>query len=237
MRNINILVAEDEAPIREGLIDALEGEGYGAIGASDGESAVRLFRQKKIDLVILDIMMPGVNGYDACKQIRSISEEVPIIMLTAKGEESDKVVGLSLGADDYVTKPFGVQELLARVSAALRRSRMHLAGGKSKKGALPGKFKFGAAEIDSRQYQATVSEKMSPLTPREMQLITKFFHSPNRVLTRDEILNDIWGVDFLGTTRTLDQHVAQLRKKIEPNPSRPIAIVTVHGAGYKYNKQ
>lgn len=237
MRNINVLVAEDEAHIRDGLIDALEAEGYGAYGAEDGDSAISLFTQKKVDLILLDIMMPGTNGYDVCKQIREKNAEVPIIMLTAKGEEADKVIGLKLGADDYVTKPFGIPELMARVSAALRRSRMHLGSKSAKKEGLPGKFKFGEAEIDTLQYQSRCGGTLFDLTPRELKLIEKFYRNPTRVLTREELLNDVWGIGYVGTTRTLDQHVAQLRKKIELEPGKPTTIVTVHGAGYKYLKK
>jgi len=237
MRNINILVAEDETNIRDGLIDALESEGYGAYGASDGDAAITVFNQKKVDLVLLDIMMPGTNGYDVCKLIREKNAEVPIIMLTAKGEEVDKVVGLKLGADDYMTKPFGIPELMARIGAALRRSRMHLGTKATKKEGLPGRFKFGEADIDTLQYQSRCGDVLFDLTPRELKLIEKFYRNPTRVLTREELLNDVWGIGYVGTTRTLDQHVAQLRKKIELQPGKPTTIVTVHGAGYKYLKR
>jgi len=237
MRNINILVAEDEAHIRDGLVDALESEGYGAFGAADGGNAIAIFSQKKIDLILLDIMMPGTNGYDVCKQIREKNAEVPIIMLTAKAEEADKVIGLKLGADDYITKPFGVPEVMARISAALRRSRMHLSTKSTKKEGLPSRFKFGEAEIDTLQYQSRCGGEIFDLTPRELKLIEKFYRNPTRVLTREELLNDVWGIGYVGTTRTLDQHVAQLRKKIELESGKPTTVVTVHGAGYKYLKK
>jgi DNA-binding response OmpR family regulator len=227
-----ILIAEDDANIRTGLVATLESEGYAVTAAADGAQALKLFPQEKFELVVLDIMMPKASGYDVCREIRAKGARVPVLFLTAKGEEIDKVVGLKLGADDYVTKPFGVHELLARVEALLRRGRANsaLAAGAE----LPTTFKLGAAEIDRRKFSATVKGQSQSLTARELKLAEVFAAHAGQVLTRDALLNAVWGVDYFGTTRTLDQHVAQLRKKIETEPENPTAIVTVHGVGYRF---
>ncbi|MDI1250818.1 MAG: response regulator transcription factor [Lacunisphaera sp.] len=229
-----ILIAEDDANIRLGLIATLESEGYAVTAAVDGAQALKLFPQEKFDLVILDVMMPRHSGYDVCRELRGGGSAVPILMLTAKGEEIDKVVGLKLGADDYVLKPFGVHELLARVEALLRRARA--SGPALSAVELPPVFRLGAAEIDRRKFTATVAGRTTALTAREMKLAEVFAAHPGAVLTRDALLNAGWGVDYFGTTRTLDQHVAQLRKKVEPAPDEPKAIVTVHGVGYRYDR-
>jgi DNA-binding response OmpR family regulator len=229
-----LLLAEDDANIRLGLVATLESEGYDVTAAADGAQALRLFPQEKYDLVILDVMMPKVNGYDVCRELRRGGTRVPVLFLTAKGEEIDKVVGLKLGADDYVTKPFGVHELLARVEALLRRARAAqppLGGGAA---AAP-RFQLGAADIDRRKFTATVGGRTAALTARELKLAEVFAAHPGEVLTRDALLNAVWGVDYFGTTRTLDQHVAQLRKKVEADPGEPRAIATVHGVGYRYD--
>jgi len=233
MTTTRILVAEDDANILNGLIDTLESEGYEAAPAGDGREALELFEKERFDLVILDIMMPEKSGYDVCREIRRQDQDVPIIMLTAKGEEIDKVVGLQLGADDYVTKPFGIHELLARIAACLRRSRRNQ-GTEPEKMAVPERFTFGTAEIDSRQYKARLGRKTFDLSSKELELLKFFFAHPNEVLSRDQLLNAVWGIDYYGTTRTLDQHVAKLRKKIEPDPADPRVITTVHGVGYRF---
>jgi DNA-binding response OmpR family regulator len=228
--NAKILIAEDDPNIRLGLVATLESEGYAVTAAADGAQALKLFPQEKFALVILDVMMPKASGYDVCRELRAGGARVPVLLLTAKGEEVDKVVGLKLGADDYVTKPFGVHELLARVEALLRRSRVAVA-----EPALPAVFQFGAAEIDRRKFTATIAGRASELTARELRLAEVFAAHPGEVLTRDVLLNAVWGVGYFGTTRTLDQHVAQLRKKVEPVPDEPRTIVTVHGVGYRHN--
>lgn len=232
-----ILIAEDDANIRLGLTVTLESEGYAVTAASDGAQALKLFAQAKFDLVILDVMMPKASGYDVCRDLRGRGERVPVLFLTAKGEEIDKVVGLRLGADDYVTKPFGVHELLARVEALLRRSRT-AGGANATRGGLelPAVFRFGAAEIDRNKFTATVRGRGPvALTARELKLLDVFAANAGEVLTRDALLNAVWGVDYFGTTRTLDQHVAQLRKKVEAETDAPAAIITVHGIGYRYD--
>lgn len=230
----HVLIAEDDANIRHGLVATLESDGYRVTAASDGAQALRLFAQEKFALVILDVMMPQKSGYDVCRELRARGEAVPILFLTAKGEEVDKVVGLKLGADDYVLKPFGVHELLARVEALLRRARTSDAAAQPAAGELPKVFRLGDAEIDRAQFLARVNGRSAALTARELRLAEIFAANPNQVLTRDALLNAVWGVEYFGTTRTLDQHVAQLRKKVEAQPDAPRAIVTVHGVGYRY---
>lgn len=231
-----ILIAEDDANIRLGLVATLESEGYAVIAASDGAQALKLYPQDKFELVILDVMMPKASGYDVCRELRAGGARTPVLFLTAKGEEIDKVVGLKLGADDYVTKPFGVQELLARVEALLRRSRGTAAagGGEAKGGKLAVSFRLGAAEIDRQKFQIVAGGRTTALTAREMKLAEVFAAHPGEMLTRDALLNAVWGVDYLGTTRTLDQHVAQLRKKLETAEGADSVIHTVHGVGYRY---
>ncbi|OHE83428.1 MAG: DNA-binding response regulator [Verrucomicrobia bacterium RIFCSPLOWO2_12_FULL_64_8] len=230
-----ILIAEDDANIRLGLTATLESEGYAVTAAADGAQALRLFPQEKFDLVILDVMMPRKSGYDACRELRMRDARVPVLFLTAKGEEIDKVVGLKLGADDYVTKPFGVHELIARVEALLRRARAARQP-ESAMNELPPVFRLGVAEIDRRKFTATVAGRPpSALTARELKLAEVLAARPGEVLSRDALLNAVWGVDYFGTTRTLDQHIAQLRKKVERHPESPVAIVTVHGVGYRHD--
>lgn len=235
MSGKRILVAEDDAHIRDGLVDTLISEGYAVDAARDGEEALDLFHKRTYDLVVLDIMMPRKSGYDVCRAIRAGDTAVPILMLTAKGEEIDKVVGLELGADDYVTKPFGVRELLARVAALLRRVRAagHPPAGPQAEDEV---FTFGSAHIDTRQYKARLGRKTFDLTAREVTLLRFFRDHPGDVLSRDQLLNAAWGVNYFGTTRTLDQHIAKLRKKVEADPSHPRCIETIHAVGYRYTK-
>ena len=228
--SIRVLIAEDDANLRQGLIDLLEGEGYTVFPAGDGQQALECFRAEAPDLVLLDVMMPELSGYDVCREIRKHDSRTPIIMLTAKGEEIDKVVGLELGADDYVTKPFGLHELRARITAVLRRSRQNQ---QEPTRNLPEQFHIGLALIDRKGYQATLGQQSHSLTSREMKLLEVFHARPNEVLSRNDLLNAAWGIDYFGTTRTLDQHIAQLRKKVEPDPASPQCLLTVHGVGYK----
>lgn len=229
--SIRVLIAEDDANLRQGLIDLLEGEGYEVSAAGDGQKALDCFRRTKPDLVLLDVMMPEMSGYDVCREIRKTDSRTPIIMLTAKGEEIDKVVGLELGADDYVTKPFGLHELRARIAAVLRRVQNHQ---QEPVASLPEQFFVGQAMVDRKTYQVTIGSQSHSLTSREMKLLEVFHSRPNEVLSRNDLLNSAWGVDYFGTTRTLDQHIAQLRKKIEPDTASPQFLLTVHGVGYKF---
>jgi DNA-binding response OmpR family regulator len=231
MAQIRILVAEDDMNIRRGLVDTLESEAYQVTAARDGQQAMALYTTGIFDLILLDIMMPEKSGYDVCREIRAKNEDIPIIMLTAKGEEIDKVVGLEMGADDYITKPFGVHELLARISAVLRRSRKKEP---VKTALVQDPFLFGEGEVNPRTFKLTEKHQIIDLSERELKLIQHFYAHPGEVLSRDSILNAIWGMDYLGTTRTLDQHIAQLRKKVESDPAHPLFITTVHGVGYRY---
>ena len=231
---IRILVVEDDAAIRQGLLDALASENYTPEPAADGLEALRRFAPGRYSLVLLDIMMPGKNGYDVCRAIRKADDAVPILMLTAKSEEIDKVVGLELGADDYLTKPFGLRELLARVAALLRRARCPTPGGKGITPPPPDVFDFADAEIHRKEYTAVLGRRRHDLSAREMALVDLFRAHPNEVLTRNDLLDAAWGVHYVGTTRTLDQHIAQLRKKVEKSPADPRWLQTAHGIGYRY---
>jgi len=234
MNGVQVLVAEDDANIRMGLADALEAEGYDVVQAADGDRALALYRQGEFHLLVLDVMMPGTSGYDVCKKIRAQDEHTPIIILTAKGEEIDKVVGLELGADDYITKPFGVRELLARIQAVLRRSRLRE---KDKRNDEPSVFAFGQGEVHAKEYRFAAGGRTFPLSQKELQLLLFFHAHPGEVLERDRLLNEVWGVSYFGTTRTLDQHIARLRKKVEEDSSKPQFLTTVHGVGYRYEGQ
>jgi DNA-binding response OmpR family regulator len=233
MLPVRILVAEDDAHIRQGLIDILSGEGYRVAAAADGEAALRLLADQEFDLLLLDIMMPRRSGFDVCREIRRRGSSLAVIMLTAKSEEIDKVVGLELGADDYITKPFGVHELRARIAAVLRRTRPSEPPGANGR-ELPDTMRIGCAVIDRKRFCGRLSGRTFRLTPREMVLLETFFTHPDEVLSRDTLLNRAWGINYQGTTRTLDQHIVQLRKKIENDPAAPQVILTVHGVGYRY---
>ena len=232
MNRAHILVAEDDAHILAGLVDTLESEAYRVTASKNGKEAIALFQSGTFDLVLLDIMMPGLSGYDVCRAIRKENEQIPVIMLTAKSEEIDKVLGLELGADDYITKPFGVHELLARIKAVLRRTGQQT---KKTNDSEDDHFLFGKATIDRRQYRGQLGDRTFDLSERELKLINYFRSQPNAVLSRDELLNAVWGIEYYGTTRTLDQHIARLRKKVEPDPQAPTVITTVHGVGYRYS--
>lgn len=220
-----ILVIEDDANIREGIAETLRSECHEVECAGDGVEGMEKYRARRPELVLLDIMMPGKSGYDVCREIRAHDPATPVIMLTAKGEEVDKVLGLGLGADDYITKPFGIRELLARVAAALRRARA------VQEGNTAAEFEFGETTIDARRYCArSPNGKETQLSDKELKLL-RFLHAhPDEVMSRDALLNAVWGVSYFGSTRTLDQHIAQLRKKL----GAPSPIETVHGVGYRY---
>lgn len=231
-----ILVAEDEIAIREGLVDLLESEGYAVTAACDGDAAIAAWRSGGIDLALLDIMMPKLSGYDVCREIRKMDSVVPVVFLSAREEEIDKVLGLELGADDYIVKPFGVRELVARVKAALRRSGNDVS---LRSGIGPAEpFSFGDCAVDPLRFFVDLSRdgkvERHELSSREVDLLRFFYANPETVHTRDALLERFWGVAYGGTTRTLDQHIAKLRQKIERDPANPRHILTVHGAGYRF---
>lgn len=230
-----ILVVEDDPSILTGLVDLLEGEGYQVVSVKDGVQAVRAFDEHRPDLVLLDVMIPGQSGYDVCRYIRSRDARTPVLMLTAKGQEVDKVVGLELGADDYIVKPFGLQELLARIGAALRRNRRLASSPSAEEGTLSfGEVTVHAKSLEIVRGRDGTTPITMPITKRELSLIREFLAHEGEVLERSELLERIWGVRYEGTTRTLDQHIAKLRQKVEVDPAHPRHIRTVHGVGYRF---
>lgn len=224
-----ILVVEDDPHILIGLQEILKSEGFAVAVCNRGDKALEAVTDNAPALIILDVMLPGASGYDICKQLRLRKISTPILMLTAKGQEIDKVIGLDLGADDYVTKPFGVRELLARIHALLRRS-----GSSKKSEAQTGaSFRIGTAIIDPKTFQLRREDIVDELTAKELKLL-QFFHArAGQVLSRDQLLNEVWGYNYYGTTRTLDQVIVQLRKKLGDNGDSPKHLLTVHGVGYK----
>jgi two-component system alkaline phosphatase synthesis response regulator PhoP len=219
-----ILIVEDEPNMVAGLRDNFEFEGYQVITAGDGVAGLERAIGESPDLVILDVMMPRMSGLDVCKQLKSKRPSIPIIMLTARGQEVDKVVGLELGADDYVTKPFSIRELLARVKAVLRRGRV-----------VPktdDKYAFGEVEVNVRSCQVSRKGQMLEFSSKEFELLKYFLIHPGETFSRDRLL--VWGYDRFPTTRTVDAHIVRLRQKVEPKPEEPRFILTVHGTGYKF---
>lgn len=224
-----ILVVEDDPHILLGLEEVLKSDGFEVVTCNRGDRALAAFTEHQPALILLDVMLPALSGYDICKQLRAKKVSTPILMLTAKGQEIDKVVGLDLGADDYVTKPFGVRELLARIHALLRRS------GDTASASVPSETEFciGNATIDPRTFQLKRGQTTEELTAKELKLLQLFHAHAGEVLSRDRLLNDVWGYNYYGTTRTLDQVIVQLRKKLGDSGSEPRHLLTVHGVGYR----
>ncbi len=225
----HILIVEDDAHIRLGLCDALRAEGYEVTDCCAGSEAMPLFKQRKADLVILDIMLPGRSGYDLCRDIRAAKSRVPVLMLSAKSQEVDKVVGLELGADDYVTKPFSLRELLARIQALLRRADF----GTEPAAEMPAEIHFCKVRVDTKALRGMRGKEKFELTPRELRVLTMLHRERGNAVSRDQILNEVWGIEYYGTTRTLDQLIVKLRQKIEDEPGAPKHLLTVHGHGYR----
>jgi len=226
VRAAKILVVEDEPNMVNGLRDNFEFEGYQVITAMDGAEGLQRALNESPDLVVLDVMMPKMSGLEVCKQLRAKRPSIPIIMLTARGQEVDKVVGLELGADDYVTKPFSIRELLARVKAVLRRTKT-----------LPReqeRYTFGDVEVDLQKCRVTRSGIPIEVSSKEFELLKYFLCHSGETLSRDRLLEDVWGYDHYPTTRTVDTHIVRLRQKLEPDAEQPRFFLTVHGVGYKF---
>jgi len=221
-----ILIVEDEINMLRGLKDNLEFEGYEVDTASEGRSGMDKIFNNKYDLVLLDVMLPHISGFDICKKARSSNIKTPIILLTARGEEIDKVLGLELGADDYITKPFSIRELLARIKAILRRS----AGDST---ADIQQYKIGLLEVNFSNYEALKDGKNIKLSHKEFEVLHYLHQHKQECVPRDKLINKVWGIDGGITTRTVDNFILRLRQKIEPNPNDPHIILTVHGVGYK----
>lgn len=228
MADEKILIVDDEEHIQELIKFNLENNGYKVICAGDGIEALKLARKELPQLVLLDVMLPGMDGYDVCKEMRrdnSISN-IPIIMITAKGEELDKILGLELGADDYITKPFSVRELVARTKAVLRRTKSQ---------EIDNVYKFGNISIDLQRHEVLKNEEKVDLTLKEFELFEVLIKNKGRVMTRDFLLDKIWGYEYIGETRTVDVHIRHLRKKIEDDDKNPKFIETIRGIGYRFN--
>lgn len=222
-----ILIVEDEPGILLSLKDELESEGYMVFEAQNGEKGLALAKEKNLDLIILDIMLPVLDGYEVCKRLRMKGDTTPIIMLTVKDKEIDKVLGLELGADDYVTKPFSLREVLARVKAIFRRTEERMQDLVT--------YSFSQIELDFKKYVAKKKGKRLELTPLEFHMLKLFIQKKGEVLSRDDFLDKIWGEDNAYVTfRTVDSHVANIRKKIEDDPSTPKHIISIRGVGYKF---
>ena len=230
-----ILVVEDDAAIALGLESALQDEGYETQIARTGPDGLRLAKENRPDLLILDLMLPGMSGLEICKRLRDEGLATPVIMLTSKAEEDDRVLGLELGADDYVTKPFSLRELMARVRAHLRREK-NTEPAENKGGEKPEKYQFGEVTVDFKRHEVHKAGVRQELTNREFLLLEYFINHPGELLTRDHLLDKIWGYDVYPTTRTVDNHILRLRKHVEPDPENPRYIKTVRGAGYLFEK-
>jgi len=230
---MKVLIAEDDPNILKGLVQILQDEGYHTLEASTGDEALVLFKSEQPDFVCLDIMMPGKSGYDVCREIRNSDQSTPIIFISAKSEEIDKVLGLELGADDYILKPFGVKEVVARIRAVTRRC---LRGSHKTEAEQPfsiGDLEVNLQELLARRSSGEESQEIE-LSLREAKLLELFSKNAGKVLDRDKLLNECWGINYMPNSRTLDQHISTLRKKVEIDPKKPLIIQTVHGSGYRY---
>ena len=225
-RQYTILVVEDDQTLLLGLEENLAAAGYRVLTAADGATGLKLARERRLDLMILDLMLPRLNGYEVCKALRADGARFPILLLTARQEEIDKLMGFEMGADDYVTKPFSVRELLARIKAMLaREERIE---------PLKEQYRFGDFVLDTAAHTLTRKDKEIPLTRTEFDLLAYFLAHPGQALSRDQLLKDVWGTENYGTQRSLDTFVAILRGKIEKTPQTPHHIMTVHRVGYKF---
>lgn len=224
-----ILIVEDEATLAEAVAYSLQREGFIAEVAAEGKAALQMFEKQRPDLVILDLMLPHINGWELFKAFRKQRVSVPVIMLTARAEEADRVAGLEMGADDYVTKPFSMRELVARVRSVLRR-------GQPGEEAIPLVLQKGAVRVDAEKHEVTVHDRTVTLSPKEFALLLYLMRHAGRVRTRDEILQTVWGQDAYLDQRTVDVHIRWLRTKIEADPAKPQLLLTVRGLGYKFSE-
>jgi DNA-binding response OmpR family regulator len=222
-----ILIIEDDLAILRGLKDNLEFESYEVLTAADGERGYAALKEKKPDLVILDLMLPRMSGTELCRKVRNEGLTTPILMLTARGEEKDRVAGLDQGADDYVTKPFSVPELLARIRALIRRVD------RARTGDLPAELHFDDVAVDFKRFEARKAGKALEMSRKEFGILRLLAARQGEVVQRDELLDEVWGYDQFPTTRTVDNHIALLRGKLENDPADPRRLITVHGVGYK----
>jgi DNA-binding response OmpR family regulator len=221
-----VLIVEDDQAMAVALSDGFEYEGYTVQVARDGAAGLRLAAEKELDLIILDVMLPKMSGFDVCKQLRHGGNATPIIMLTARGQEIDKVVGLKIGADDYVTKPFSFMELMARVEALLRRTHRQPEPTED--------FRFGDVAVNFKKFEVTRAGIPIEMSPREFNILKYFIEHRGEVITRDQLLDSVWGYGSFPLTRTVDMHIAKLRQKVEDTPGDPKHIITVHRVGYKF---
>jgi DNA-binding response OmpR family regulator len=220
-----ILIIEDDRILRQGLAETLQFHGYQTFGAGDGLSGLKMYSQHRPDLIVLDITLPGVDGYEICKQVRRQNGRIPILMLTARDRENDKLLGFELGADDYLTKPFSIKELVARVQALLKRKAIEKE--------VPAAIRIGAAEVLFRRFEIRLGKRTLEMTPKENAILRLLAaHSPE-VVSRDRIIDEVWGDEYDPSPRTVDNFILKLRQKIEADPARPEHVLTVHGAGYK----
>lgn len=220
------MIIEDDVSILRGLKDNLEYEGYNTCAEMNGAEGLKSALSKDYDLILLDIMLPGMNGHEICKRLKREKPDLPVVMITARGSEMDKVSGLDIGADDYITKPFSIAELLARVRAVLRRY--------NHTNHNPNKVMFGNVVLDFKKYQAFVNDKEVKLSSKEFAILKYFLKHKGEAIHRHDLLNEVWGYDSMPTTRTVDNFILDLRKKLEKNPSKPEHIISVRGIGYRF---
>ncbi|MBI1785540.1 response regulator transcription factor [Candidatus Sumerlaeota bacterium] len=227
---MKVLIAEDDDNIRKGLEEILQGEGYATLAARDGPAALELFTRESPDFVCLDIMMPGADGYEVCKKIRSARADVPIVFISAKSEEIDKVLGLELGADDFIVKPFGVREVVARIRAVTRRCIASRAGSAPQRSFLMRDLEVLPADLRARRGESVIE-----LSLRDVKILELLHNNKGKALDRHAFFSQCWGLEHVPNSRTLDQHISQLRKRIESDPKNPAIIQTVHGVGYRFD--
>jgi DNA-binding response OmpR family regulator len=230
---MKVLIAEDDPNTREGLREILEAEGYEVLTVPDGQKALETYRAKKPQVLCLDIMMPQVNGYDVCREIRRTDPRTPILFISAKSEEIDKVLGLEIGADDFIVKPFGVKEVIARIRAVTRRA---LAESPASDKPRDYSFTMDELRVVPAELRAYRDDQPIDLSLRDISILELLYNNRGRVVDRDTFFDECWGVDYYPASRTLDQHVSQLRKRIEKDPAKPGIIYTVHGAGYRFDE-